>query len=306
VATGGCHMYVSLRIGTTVALASFGVLSMSTPATAGAGPSGPPGQLVIVQAVPQASVDVSLDGHVVHRGSPVGSVLGPFTVSPGVHHVAFSDAAGTMRLTSSVTVAPDSSSDVVVHLPAEVDGAPVVNSYRTPTKPIAAGKTRVLIAHTATVAPADVRVDGTVVFKDIANGEYATADLAAGEHTAALLPTGQTSDPILGPLHVDLPARTATMVYAYGSPRDHSMNVIAHQEALTSNGAVAPATIDTGSTGLAGSLVVHPFRAPEPPRQASPRAAVASDVVAPGVVALMGAAVLLMLRRRRRSPSRLG
>ena len=72
--------------------------------------------------------------------------------------------------------------------------------YETPTDTIAAGKARVLIANTATVAPADVRLDGTVVFRNIANGEFATADVAEGEHVAELLPSGLTTRPILGPL----------------------------------------------------------------------------------------------------------
>ena len=105
-----------------------------------------------------------------------------------------------------------------------------------------------LIAHTATVAPADVRVDGQVVFRDIANGEYATADVAAGDaQCGPAAGRALTQDPILGPLDVDLQEGTVTMVYAVGNPRDHSMNVIAHTARVGSNGAVVPASIDTGA-----------------------------------------------------------
>ena len=121
---------------------------------------------------------------------------------------------------------------MVIHRPAEVAGDPVVNSYATPVKPIGPGKARVLLAHTATVAPADVRVDGQVVFENIANGEFAEADVPAGAHKVELLPTGLTTDPILGPLDVDLKPRTVTMVYAVGSPTDQSMNVIVHTAQL--------------------------------------------------------------------------
>ena len=103
----------------------------------------------------------------------------------------------------------------MLHLPASVGGAAVVTSYRTPVDPIGPGKARVLVAHTATVAPADVRVDGKVVFTNIANGEFATADVPAGKHVVALLPTGQTTDPILGPL--DRRAR-ATHRHAWSTP----------------------------------------------------------------------------------------
>jgi MYXO-CTERM domain-containing protein len=290
-----------------VAAAGAAALMVAVGAPAGADSGAPAGRLVIVQAVPSDSLNVSLDGQMVRQGTPVGSILGPLSVSPGRHQVGFTDASGKLRLTSTVDVASGSSSDIVVHLPASVGGAPVVNAYKTPLAPIAPGKARVLIAHTATVAPADVVVDGQVVFHDIANGEFATADIAAGPHTVALLPAGLKTHPILGPLHVDLQAGTVTMVYAVGNPRDHSMNVITHTDTLTSNGAVVPGSIDTGRAGLAAGLVVHPFRVPQ--RHDTP--AVSSDPgtgpwLEVGVAVLLAAGLVLALRRRRGMQSRSG
>jgi hypothetical protein len=296
-----------VRSSRALAAAGAAALVVASGAPAGAESGSPPGRIVVVQAVPRESLNVSIDGRMVRQASPVGSVVGPLAVTPGRHRVAFTDPSGSLRLTSTVVVASGSSSDIVVHLPASVSGAPVVNAYKTPRGPIAPGKARVLIAHTATVAPADVRVDGQVVFHDIANGEFATADLAAGGHTVALLPAGLRTHPILGPLHVDLQAGTVTMVYAVGNPRDHSMNVIAHTETIASNGAVVPLSIDTGRAGLAAGLVVQPFRVP------SSRAPAAASSSAPGSPRwlevgglVMLAGVLLALRRRRDAPSRSG
>jgi hypothetical protein len=240
-------------------LAALGSAASPVQARSGAATSG---QVVVVQAVPGAVYAVSIDGKDVQRDVAVNAVLGPFQLPTGSHRVQFTDDQGDTQVASTVDVTAGSSSDVVVHRPAEVGGDPVVNLYRTPRKPIAPGKARVLIAHTATVAPADVRVDGQVVFTDIANGEYATADVASGAHSVALLPTGVTKDPILGPLSVTLEPSTVTMVYAVGTPSDGSMNVIAHSATLTSNGTTAPATIDTGSVGLAARIRVSPFRVP--------------------------------------------
>lgn len=290
-----------------VAAAGAAVLLVALSAPAQADSREAPGRLVIVQAVPSDSLDVSIDGRMVRQDAPVGSIVGPLSVSPGHHRVGFTDPSGSLRLTSTVEVAPGSSSDIVVHLPASVGGAPVVNAYKTPLGPIAPGKARVLIAHTATVAPADVRVDGQVVFHDIANGEFATADVAAGPHTVALLPAGLRTHPILGPLHVDLQAGTVTMVYAVGNPRDHSMNVITHTATLTSNGAVVPGSIDTGRAGLAAGLVVRPFRVPQ-----SHASAAASSGPGQGpwldlaVAVLVAAGAALILLRRRGAPSRSG
>jgi hypothetical protein len=253
----------SLRV--AVVLSSAVAAAASLHPSAQARDSGPKtGRIVVVQALPGVAVNVAVDGKVVDRQAKVGAVLGPYSLAPGKHQVRFTDSSGDVRLATSVEVASGSSSDVVVHRPAAVAGQPVVNSYRTPQGPIGPGKARVLIAHTATVAPADVRVDGKVVFRDIANGEYATADVPAGTHRVALLPTGLANPPILGPLTLTLAPGTVTNVYAVGDPKQGSMNVILHRAVLASNGAAAPETIDTGMVGLAAHAVVRPFGRPYP------------------------------------------
>jgi hypothetical protein len=220
------------------------------------------GAVQIIQAVPGTSVGVLLDGKRVKQGVAEGTILGPYPLSAGKHEVRFVDASGDIAVNTTVTVRAGTASDVVLHRPAAVSGEPVVNVYSTPRKPIGPGKARVLVAHTATVPPADVRVDGKVVFTDIANGEYAEADVPAGSHKVELLPTGQTTNPILGPLDVKLAPRTVTMVYAVGQPSNGSMKVIAHAAPIESDGTVQPAAIKTGSAGLAAGAHVTTFGTP--------------------------------------------
>ena len=254
-------------------------------------------RLMVVQALPGQVVDVALDGTSVGKNSETGSVLGPFDVPAGQHDLAFTDASGEVVLATDVNLGVGTSQDLVVHLPAEVDGDPVATTYETPTEPINGDKARVLIAHTATVAPADVRVDGTVVFRNIANGEFAVADVAAGDHVAELLPAGLTTRPILGPIDVTLAARTATMVYAVGDPKQESMAVIAHSISLGGTATKAPSSIDAGSAGLASDIVVTPFsaRGTDLPAPGTPAAALRSGAVAALVLAL---ALVVMVRRR--------
>jgi hypothetical protein len=216
------------------------------------------GLVSVVQAVPAAAVDVVIDGKAVSKQVATGKVLGPYRLTAGEHRLDFSIAGGA-QVATTITVEQGASQDVVVHLPASVDGDPVVNSYPTPTEPIGPGKARVLVAHTATVAPADVVVDGTAVFTNVANGEFATADVPAGKHVVELLPTGATEDPILGPLDVTLTPATVTMVYAIGDPADESMQLVAHSARLTGDGSLAPGSIDTGSAGLVSGIAVHVF-----------------------------------------------
>lgn len=215
-------------------------------------------QMFVVQAVPGATYDVSVDGEPEQSGVETGTVLGPLDMGAGEHEVLFEPESG-QPMTATVRVGSGSSTDLVLHLPADPGGAPVADTYRVSTKPVASDMARVLVAHTATVPPADVRVDGKVVFEDIANGEFAQADVPAGEHSAALLPAGTTGDPILGPLSVDLPAGTVTMVYAVGSPSNGSMNVISHRAEVPTSPAGSLRSIHTGSAGLVRSWSVDAF-----------------------------------------------
>lgn len=221
----------------------------------------PGGQLSVVHALPDADLVVTIDGREVADNAPSGDVVGPMHVSAGEHEVGFTSEDGSVKLTASVQVAEGTDNDVVVHRPAEVGGKAVVSVYETPIEPIGPGKARVLLAHTATTAPADVSVDGSVVFTNIANGEFAVADVAAGAHRVSLLPSGIEGDPILGPLDVKLAAGVVTTVYAVGNPRDGSMDVIVRETDLSSDGTEAPVSIETGSAGYAALVDVVTFRA---------------------------------------------
>jgi hypothetical protein len=237
-----------LRLFPTALAASLALLVVAPAQPVSAAPAAGTARVTVIQAVPGATVEVTIDGEAVAEDAEVGSVLGPFDLAPGSHDISFTGDG--MQVDTSLEVTAGAASDVVLHLPADVGGDPVVTSYAAPTGPIGPGKARVLLAHTATVAPADVEVDGKTVFTNIANGEFADADVPAGTISVALLPSGSTGDPILGPIDVSLAGSTLSMIYAYGNPRDGSMNVISHTEALSSDGSVAPSRINTGSAGL--------------------------------------------------------
>ncbi len=250
------------RIAWLSVMGSLAIASASLAPAAQAAAQDTSAQLMVVQAVPDESLRVVIDDETVGEVAETGDVLGPFTVPAGAHAVTFLDESGDVVVDTTVELEPASVQDLVVHRPAEVGGDPVATLYATPTDTIAAGKARVLIAHTASVAPADVRLDGTVVFRNIANGEFATADVAEGAHVAELVPSGLTTRPILGPLDVELADASATMIYAVGNVEDASMDVITHSIALRASTDRAPLSIDAGSAGLAADVTVSPFGDP--------------------------------------------
>ncbi len=232
--------YVPLSLAAVLAL----VLAPAPPGAAAPRPA----HVTVIQAVPGASVEVRIDGRSLASNVEVGDVLGPFDLRPGTHDISFT--AVDLEVDASLRIGSGAASDVVLHLPADVGGEPVVHSYRAPTGSISPGTARVMLAHTATVAPADVEVNGETVFTNIANGEFADADVPEGTIQVALVPSGSPADPILGPLDVTLEGSTLSMIYAYGNPRDGSMNVISHTTGLAPDGSVRPSVIDTGSAGL--------------------------------------------------------
>ncbi|QWZ06872.1 DUF4397 domain-containing protein [Nocardioides panacis] len=247
-----------MRIGSVIVaggLACAGLVVGPLPSGAA---GGAPGSVQVVQAVPGEVVAVHVDGRAVRGRVPEGTIV-PLTLRAGRHVVAFTPVGGGETRRTSVRVLAGGSVDVVLHRPAAVAGLPVVSSYRTPRRSIGPGKARVLVAHTATVAPADVRVDGRTIFTNIANGEFAEADVPAGTHRVALYATGRTTDPLLGPISVDLAPATVTMVYAVGRPSNGSMKVIAHTAQVQPDGTVAPHAIAAGEAGLAADVPVRPF-----------------------------------------------
>lgn len=284
----------------SVAGAALLLSAVAGPSPAGAA-SGTVGSVQIVQAVPGSDVRVWIDGRTVDKSVAPKAVIGPYHLSPGKHVVTFRDASGAVSLKSAITVRSGGSTDVVLHKPASAAGAPVVNVYRTPRKAIGPGKSRVLVAHTAVVPPADVDVDGTKVFTNIANGEYAEADVPAGKHAVEILATGTTKDPILGPIDVTLQPQTVTMIYAVGSPRNGSMNVISHSAKISSDGTVVPESIDTGSAGLASGATVHQFS----DSSSAPTSLLTWWVAAAGL-AVLGGAWLAATASRSRGAHRAG
>lgn len=234
----------------TAATAMLGIPAESTAARG-------QGEVAFVQAVPSSTLDISLDGRTIKENVAGGTVVGPISLTPGRHQVVFGEGAGAVASTFKVTASM--SSDLVLHRPAAVGGAPVVSAYPSPLDTLGPDKARVILAHTATTAPADVRVDGKTVFTNIANGEYAQADVAAGTHELALYPSGVDANPILGPITVRLRPGTLTAVYAVGNPVNGSMNVVVRRSSASASTTTAPTRIDTGSAGLVANVDVATF-----------------------------------------------
>lgn len=286
--------------GTVVVLAAGATLAGTGGAALAAGAAAPlagpaegDGRVYIVQALPGEQVSVTVDGGETTTGVATSDILGPLELSAGPHDVSVqSEGDDDWMLETTVQVASGRTFDVVLHRPAAPSGDPVVTVYRLPLEPVAPDKGRVLVAHTATVPPADVLVDGAVAFANIANGEYVDAEVPSGEHSAEIVPTGRSGPALLGPLPLEIAPRTLTSVYAIGRPEDRSMDVIVHQLPVPQRGSDSPDEIETGSAGLVAGVQVDGLV--DEAAAAAPAGPAFSDLSWPVGAALAALALALM------------
>jgi hypothetical protein len=248
----------------------------------------PAGKVFVIQGVPGASVDVTIDGKTVDTGAEAKAVLGPVSLTDGRHTITFSSDQWTV--TSSFQV-HTRSSDIVLHWPAEIGPKPETTVFKNDIAPVAAGKGRLTVAHTAVVPPADVRVDQKVLFSNIANGEFVSAQVPAGTYSVDIVPTGQDTDPLLGPVDLPVKGGVLTRVFAIGQPTNGSMDAIVQVLPLRQTGSKAPSQVEAGSAGLVAVPNV-----PAPNDSTGSAAGLAGAVA--GIAALAGLLMFLAARRR--------
>jgi hypothetical protein len=214
---------------------------------AGSHANAPADRVYVVQGVPGTVVDVAVDGHTIRKGVAAKAVVGPLRLSPGKHTISFS--TNGWKVTSGVTIS-HRSSDVVLHWPADPTNKPVVTVFGNDLAPVSSNKGRLTVVHAAVVPPADIRVDKKVLFANIANGEYVSAEVPGGTYSVDVVPTGQKTNPLLGPVMLPVKTGVLTRVFAIGKPTNGSMDAIVQVLPLASGGSSAPGTVDAGSAGL--------------------------------------------------------
>ena len=215
-------------------------------------------KIYIVQGLPGRDLDVKVDGKTVAEDMKTAEVTkeGGIAVKPGKRTITFSDDGETV-LERSFEVKAKSSWDVVVHLPESDADKPAVTVFRNDVKAVPKGKASLVVAHTATVPPADIRVDNKVLFENIANGEALKLTVPVATYEVAIVPTGETKPVILGPVELTVKGGAVNRVYAVGDPAKKSMTVAVHVIPTGSTGTGAPDDVDTGRGGLESELGVQ-------------------------------------------------
>ncbi len=207
-------------------------------------------EIYIVQGLPGKNLDVAIDGESVAEDVKTAAVAGPFKVEPGSRTVTFSED-GTTVLENTFSIKEGSKADIVAHLPASSSGDPLVTVYKYDDIKVPKGKAFLVVSHVAAVPPADVRVDETVLFENIANGESLELMVPVATYKVDIVPTKETEPVFFGPVSLTVKGGAINRVYALGDPEKKTMNVAVHVITAGTTGSGKPSEVNTGTGGQA-------------------------------------------------------
>lgn len=204
--------------------AGLTLLALAAPATAATGDAA---QLSVLHGVPDLTVDVYVNGELTLDDFEPATLAGPLELPAGAYSVALTaaDAADDSEPVLGPVDLPleaGGNYTAVAHLDA--DGAPTASFFTNDTSTTAAGEGRLTVRHTAAAPEVDVLAAGEPVITDLANGVEQSLDLPAGTVPAAVAAAG-TTEPVLGPVDVPVEEGVNTIVYAWGSLEDGTLDV---------------------------------------------------------------------------------
>jgi len=214
----------------------------------------------VVNGIAGSTADIVMDGNTVAPGAAAKAVVGPLRLAPGSHVVTLKEGTTTL-VSAKFTVKRGTSTDVVAHRMADSSRGPVVTVFANDLTGIAPGKTRVVVSHVAVAPPADIRVDGTPLFRNVANGESLTLELPAKTATFDIVPTATSGPSILAPVQLELKPGTLTRLFAIGDATAGNTDAIVQVLPLGVVGSVRPNQVHTGDGGQAADSFVgggHP------------------------------------------------
>jgi hypothetical protein len=221
--------------------------------------TGPEATVSVLHAVPGLTVDVYANGDELIPGFTPGTLTDPLTLPAGSYDLQVfaegdnPDNADPAIEANGVEVPAGANATVVAHLDA--DGNPTLTPFVNDTSATAPGEARLTVRHTAAAPAVDVRADGEVLFGDVSNPQEGVSDVPAGTYSADVTLAG-TEDVAIGPADLQLAEGTNTIVYAWGSTDDESLDLAVQTiDQLHS----APAGVPGGEAGLAPESEAAPL-----------------------------------------------
>jgi Domain of unknown function (DUF4397) len=219
------------------------------------------GQLYIIHGIADAKVDVFLDGKNVCPGAIPKTIVGPINVAAGQHVVSIKQHDGTLITEGQFPVTAGSSIDLVAHRKADASKTPQITKFDNDLSPVGPSKGRLTVAHVAVVPPADIRLDGTALFRNVGNDESLTQTVPAKSYTLDVVPAATTGPAILKAETLKIKAGVLTRVFLIGDPSTTGVMAVPQSLSLPGSASGPPRLVPTGDGGQLATEFVDP-RAP--------------------------------------------
>ena len=248
-------MNMKTRLAATTALGSA-LLAAFLPFAVPARAAIPTGRAYIVHGIAGATVAISVDGKDVAPAAAPKSIVGPLTLDAGTHSVVLREGSRTIAQ-SRFTVTAGGSVDVVAHRRSDAQRTLSVTTFANDVGPVGPGKVRLAVAHVAAAPPADIKVDGSTLFRNVANGQALTVLVPAKTYSVAIYAATGAGPSILGPVDLSIRAGTLTRVFAIGDVTTNSMDAVVQAIPITVSGAAAPSSMPTGDGGQTADEIVR-------------------------------------------------
>jgi hypothetical protein len=152
------------------------------------------------------------------------------TYDLGVYADGVTPATGDAVLEAKGVVVP-AGANATVTANLNAAGQPALNVFVNNTKKVKKGNGRLTVRHIAAAPAVDVRVNRNVLFKNLVNPRQRVAQAPVGTYNADVVLAG-TNTVAIGPARVTLKRNTNTIVYAWGSAADGTLQ-LAVQEVRT-------------------------------------------------------------------------
>jgi len=187
-----------------------------------------PALLSVLHGVPGLTVDVWVNGNLTLDDFTPGTLAGPLELAAGDYQIAITAADATSAdnpVIGPVNVELDEGRNYTAVAHLDAGGKPTASLFTNDTKaPRNDEKGKLTVRHVAAAPAVDVLAGGVPVIEGLSNPDEAKLKLKAGTISATVAAAG-TTDPVIGPADITVEGGKNTIVYAWGSLADGTLDV---------------------------------------------------------------------------------
>ena len=221
-------------IRTITALGAAGALAVTGIASAGgaaAAPKPKKATISVFHAIPTGKgadvVDIYADRTLIVDNAKPGDLatlrVRAGTYDLGVYADGQGPGSGVAVLSAPNTVVP-AGANATVTANLNASGSPALNVFVNNTAALPKGKGRLIVRHIAAAPAVDVRAAGDVLISDLANPNQAILQVPTGSYSVDVV-LANSSVVAIGPATVKVTPNRVTIVYAWGSTADGSLQL---------------------------------------------------------------------------------